>query len=269
MTNFLEKNRYYWNELVAIHSASSYYDIEGFRQGKSSLLAVEKEELGDIAGKSLLHLQCHIGLDTLSLVRDKKVKAVGVDFSDTAINFSQRLADELKIPASFICSEISSLPKMLDEKFDIIFSSYGVLMWLNDIEEWARIINNFLKIGGFFYLVDEHPFASVFSGDKNNNYLKLYAPYRSSKYPYVTDNKYSYIGEGKSLKQQVQYKWGHSFSEIINVFINEGLKLEFIHEFHKSFYNMLPGMEKKADGWWYLKENSESLPLMFSFKVTK
>ncbi|MFX1317456.1 MAG: class I SAM-dependent methyltransferase, partial [Promethearchaeota archaeon] len=143
-----------------INVKSDWYDLEGFLEGKSSLLPIEIKELGDVKGKSLLHLQCHFGMDTLSWAR-KGAIVTGVDFSDKAIELAKELSNELNITARFIQANIYDIPNIIKEKFDIVFTSYGVLCWLPDLVKWAKVINFCLKPGGTFYIIDGHPFGAL------------------------------------------------------------------------------------------------------------
>ncbi len=136
MSDYLDTNQQLWNAWTALHEASDFYDLPGFKAGKSSLRPIERAELTDVAGRSLLHLQCHFGLDTLSWAR-KGAIVTGVDFSDQSIALAQSLSTELDIPASFVCSDVEHLPDVLSRQFEIVFSSYGVLPWLRDLRRWA------------------------------------------------------------------------------------------------------------------------------------
>lgn len=268
--SFLESNQAYWDELTEVHCTSPYsaYNIAEFKQGKTTLYPTELRELGNVSGKKLLHLQCHLGLDSLSLVR-LGAKVTGVDFSLKAISQARSLSDELAIPATFIHSSISELQYVLNEKFDIVFTSYGVLVWLEDLVTWAKTISHFLKPKGLFYIVDEHPFACVFSGAKDVVGLKPEYPYQNNGVPYITNNMYSYAEDKTKLSNQVQYKWPHSMSEIINCLIQEKLQINYLHEYNFCFYEILSGMKQDADGWWKLVNNERSIPLMFSLMATK
>ncbi|HEV8573328.1 MAG TPA: class I SAM-dependent methyltransferase [Dehalococcoidia bacterium] len=135
MDQYFETNRRHWDELVAIHGRSDYYDVAGFKAGKSSLHSLEREELGDVRGKSLLHLQCHFGLDTLSWAREGAT-VTGVDFSEPAIDAARALAKDCGIKSRFIVSDIYGLPERLDEQFDVVFTSYGVTLWLPEMARW-------------------------------------------------------------------------------------------------------------------------------------
>jgi 2-polyprenyl-3-methyl-5-hydroxy-6-metoxy-1,4-benzoquinol methylase len=151
MDEYLRANQKLWNEWTDEHEKSPFYDLEGFRTGRERLKSIELEEVGDVRGKKLLHLQCHFGLDTLAWARHGAV-VTGVDLSDQSIALAQSLSRELDIPANFVCSDILTLADVLDDQFDIVFTSYGVLHWLRDLRRWARVIAHFLKPGGFSIL---------------------------------------------------------------------------------------------------------------------
>src|SRR6476661_801270 len=129
----LEENRLLWDELVPVHAASDFYDLAAFREGGSTLRPIEIRELGDVNGKRLLHLQCHFGMDSISWAR-RGANVVGVDFSPAAINLASELAREERVAAEFICSDLYDLPDKLDGRFDVVFTSYGVLTWLPDLD---------------------------------------------------------------------------------------------------------------------------------------
>jgi len=156
LADYYDTNKARWNELVGLHAKSEEYDLEGFIAGRNSLHRVELDILGDIAGKSLLHLQCHFGLDTLSWAR-LGAKVTGVDFSESAIELARQIAARIGVDAEFICSNVYDLPEVHEGEYDIVFTSVGVLCWLQDIRGWGRIIARYLKPGGVFLLVESHP----------------------------------------------------------------------------------------------------------------
>ena len=176
MDDYLKANRENWNERTPIHARSEFYDVEGFKAGRSTLTSIELEEVGEVAGRSLLHLQCHFGLDTMSWAR-LGAKVTGVDFSDQAIALARSLSKETGIEADFVLSDIYELPDVLDEQYDIVFTSFGVLNWLPDLKKWAQVIARFLKPGGTFYIVEFHPFADVFDEESDAVELRLHYPY--------------------------------------------------------------------------------------------
>ena len=153
-----------WNRKTIEHFRSDFYDVKKFRETKSSLNNIELEEIGDVKGKSLLHLQCHFGLDTLSWA-NLGAQVTGVDFSEESIEKARQLSSELDLTADFICCNIYDLRNHLSRKFDLIFTSYGVIGWLPDLDEWATLIADFLKQGGIFYLVEFHPFIWIYDSE--------------------------------------------------------------------------------------------------------
>jgi len=261
--NYFEANKNLWNKRVTVHQKSKLYDVEGFKKGKTSLQNIELEELGDVKGKSLLHLQCHFGLDSLSWAR-LGAKVTGVDFSDEAINLAKSLNDELNLQAKFICSNIYDIEKHLDEKFDIIFTSYGTIGWLNNLNEWGRLISKYLKPGGIFYIVEFHNVLWMF----DDEFKKLKYSYFYKEEPIAEEIEGTYADRDAKIKQ-VEYGWNHPLSEVINSLISNGLKLEFLHEFPYSVYNVFPNTVKGKDGWWRLKGLENIIPMMFSIKVRK
>ena len=266
---YFKANREHWNEVTPIHEKSGFYDVQGFRAGKSSLTPIELEEIGDMEGKSLLHLQCDFGLDTLSWAR-LGAQVTGVDFSDKAIALAISLGDELDIEARFILSNVYDLAESLAEKFDIVFTSYGVLTWLPDLERWAQVIAHFLKPGGTFYMVELRPFATVFSDEEGVADLKVNHPYFHSSKPakYEPDGTGTYADRSATVTTTT-FELSHSLGDVLNSLISAGLRIELLHEFPYCIEQLLPLMERGKDGWWRLSERSDSIPLMFSIKAIK
>jgi SAM-dependent methyltransferase len=266
MDKYLKNNKEVWNEAVPIHARSAFYDVTGFKAGKSTMMMPwEFEEVGDVKGKSLLHLQCHFGMDTLTWGR-RGAKVTGVDFSDVAIKTAQSLSKEIGIKAEFICSDIYELPKALKKKFDIVYTSGGVLCWLPDLEKWGKIIAHFLKRGGFFYIMEGHPFMNVFNNSKNMTRLEAEWPYFHHPEPTYWEPEGDYA-DPTNISSKGSYEWTHSLGEIINSLIQAGLKIEFLHEHTAIFFKQFPFMIKGEDGYWHLE--GDKLPLTFSLKATK
>src|SRR5690606_1984872 len=164
---FFEDNKTSWNQRATVHVKTDFYGVKEFKEGKSSLKFVELEALGDVKGKSLLHLQCHFGQDTLSWEREGAI-ATGVDCSGEAIRQAKSLRDELGLKAEFIESNIYDLKETLDKKFDIVFTSYGTIGWLPDLDKWGEIVAHFTKPGGIFYIVEFHPYMWTLDDDMEN-----------------------------------------------------------------------------------------------------
>jgi SAM-dependent methyltransferase len=268
MSEFEQADQSRWNQLAPIHARSAFYDVAGFKAGRSSLQSIEREELGEVAGKSLLHLQCHFGMDTLSWAR-LGARVTGVDYAENAIELARELSRETGLAAEFVCASIYDLPERLSGTFDIVFTSYGVLCWLPDLTAWGQVIAHFLKPGGVFYIVDGHPFANIFYNEKDATGLQVAYPYfhRDTPEAYACDG--SYATDPDVELHYTDYEWSHSLSDILNALLEAGLRIEFVHEFPYCFYQSHPFMVQGADGWWRLPEHQESVPLVFSLKATK
>ena len=267
MNEFEKVNRVLWDDWTPIHARSAFYDLAGFKAGKTSLRSIELMEVGDVSGNSLLHLQCHFGLDTLSWAR-RGAQVTGVDFSGRAIDLARSLSRETGLEARFICSDLYGLPDVLSDQFDIVFTSYGVLAWLADLTAWSRIIGRFLRPGGTFYIVEDHPFAQVFDNTGEAEDLQIAYPYFHSPEPLMLEEHGSYAEPGADI-HAVSYQWDHTLGEIVNSLIGAGLTIEFLHEFPYSSYAKVPFMEQDADGWWWLKVRRSAIPLTFSLKARR
>jgi SAM-dependent methyltransferase len=236
MDEFLENNRSLWNGWTRLHKPSRFYDVESFRAGRSTLKPLELEEVGDVTGKTLLHLQCHFGLDTLSWARRGAARVAGADFSEEAINFARSLATELELPARFVRSNVYDLPAALEDRFDIVYTSYGVLSWLPELDPWAAVVAHFLKPGGFFYIAEYHPF--VFMLGEDNRTFEY--PYFHTPEPIKLHATGSYAEPNAPGFSHTEYNWSHSLADVVNAVIRAGLRLEFLHEFPRQPSDLFP-----------------------------
>ena len=265
MDEQLESNKHLWNTLTPAHLASDFYDVEGFRAGRNQLLPIEVSEVGDVRGKSLLHLQCHFGLDTLSWARLGAL-VTGVDFSDRAIEIARSLAAESVLEAQFICSDIYALKGVLDREFDIVFTSYGVLCWLPDLEEWARIISHYLKPGGIFYIAEFHPLIYIFKRRSDAAELFISRSYFSRAEPERFQGGCDYASDLKH--DLISYEWQYSLGKIISSLIGVGLRVQFLHEHPESPCSWFPAM-KKDPGHRIWRIKGDPIPLTFSIRAIK
>jgi len=266
MDEFLKANQKLWNKWTEEHEKSPFYNVEGFKAGQERLHSIELEEVGDVHDKTLLHLQCHFGLDTLAWARHGAI-ATGVDLSNESIALARSLSSELNIPATFVCSDVLTLRDILQGQFDIVFTSYGILHWLRDLNHWAQVIAHFLKPGGFFYIVEDHPFMRVFTSDPEQG-VKVDNPYFFSEEPYKAETAGSYATNFEGEKR-TYYMWDHSLGEVINSLIGAGLRIEFLHEFPVALRAKFPTMVEGEDGYWRFVREHNMIPLLFSLKATK
>lgn len=233
--NYLDKNRQSWNSRVDYHVKSDFYDLEGFLKGNTSLNEIELNLLGDVRGLSILHLQCHFGQDTISLAR-LGAKVTGVDLSNKSIEIARDLANQTHVDATFICSDIYELPGVLDKQYDMVFTSYGTIGWLPDLDKWAKIITGFLKPGGRFVFADFHPTAWMF--DENFEIIK-YDYFNTG--PIVEIENGTYADKDAPITHEY-ITWNHSVSEILNNLIGKGLQIQSLHEYDYSPYNVFTDM---------------------------
>lgn len=267
MDDYLQANQRRWDRLAGAHVHSPFYDLEGFKAGKESLRAIEVAELGDVTGKTMLHLQCHFGLDTLAWAR-RGAMVTGADFSGEAIALAKALSEELQIPAQFYQSDISSLPDVLVSEFDIVFTSYGVLHGLPELERWAEVIAHFLKPNGTFYIVEDHPFFRVFRAGPDGE-LRPERSYFHSQVPQRIEADGSYAAD-ETGELELYYVWDHSLGDVINSLVAAGLTVEFLHEFPYAARAKFPTMEQGEDGWWRLPPGQQgSIPFLFSLQARK
>jgi SAM-dependent methyltransferase len=271
MDEMLRSNRDLWDAWTKIHVGSAFYDVESFRNGARPIRIAdyERDEVGSVEGRTLLHLQCHFGLDTLSWAR-LGATVTGVDFSDEAIAAARSLAAELTIPATFVRSDIYALPEVLDEQFDIVYTSSGVLGWLPDIAGWGRVAARFVRPGGFLYLTEIHPVAQAFESEGvEPGELRLAYPYWSHDEPLRFEVKGSYADREAPTEGLVEYGWDHSLGEIVTAISEAGLRIEFLHEFDFVRWPV-DYLVEGADGRYRLPAGSKgNLPLFFSLKATK
>lgn len=268
MDEYLRSNQALWDQKTRAHVNTEFYDVAGFKAGKTSLNPIELDEIaGEVGGKDLLHLQCHFGLDTLSLAR-LGARATGVDFSGEAIRQARALNDELGMDCSFVQSDIGSLPVHLSGQFDIVYTTYGVLAWLPDLKRWAEVISHFLRPGGVFFIAEIHPFGYVFDDEIEEPVLTARYPYYFDPEPLVFAPEGTYADPDAPIDHPVQYEWSHSMGEILNVLIGAGLRIEYLHEFDYTVYQKFPFLERRGN-LFCLPEGMPRLPLLFSLRATK
>jgi len=267
MEGYLETNKKRWDQLALEHKDSPFYDLEGFKAGKERLRSIELEELGDVRGKSMLHLQCHFGLDTMAWAR-RGARATGVDFSSRAIDLAREISSDLDIPAEFICSDIYRLPEVLSKTFDIVFTSYGVLHGLPDIRRWGEVVARYTRPGGIFYIVEDHPMFRTFRPIPGNAF-RAERKYFHSTTPQRIQSQGSYATGDKGTAGE-SFIWDHSLADILNALIEAGLQIAFLHEFPYAARAKFPFMEQGEDGWWRLPaEQHGIIPFLFSLKANK
>lgn len=259
---YIEINRDAWNQRAALHVDSAFYDMPAFLQGKNSLNDIELSLLGDVSGKKILHLQCHFGQDSLSLARMGAV-VTGVDLSDKAIALAEGLAKQTSLQARFICSDLFALPGLLNEEFDIVFTSYGTIGWLPDIGKWASIVHRYLKPGGRFIMAEFHPVVWMFDNDFQT---VAYKYFHAS--PIIETEQGSYANKDADV-QLTSMTWNHGLAEVINSLLGTGLRLMQFHEYDYSPYNCFNHCVEAEPGKYRISHLSDKIPMVFAIEAIK
>jgi len=260
--NYIEINRKAWNAKTPYHVNSEFYKMEPFMQGKYTLNTIETDLLGEISGKSILHLQCHFGQDTISLAR-MGANVTGIDLSDAAILKATQLSNDMGVPARFICCDIYDLVNHLNEKFDIVFTSYGTIGWLPDTERWAAVISTFLKPGGKFVFAEFHPLVWMF----DNALEKISYSYFKDG-PIIEIEKGTYADNSAPIEIET-VSWNHSLSEVFNSLISNGMEINLFNEYDYSPYNCFEGMEEYKPGQYRFAAHGNKIPVVYSILATK
>ena len=257
-----QTNRETWNNKTSIHYESKFYDRHAFAKAKNSLNSYELAALTDVQGKSLLHLQCHFGQDSLSWAA-KGAQVTAVDISDKAIDLAKKLSQELEIPATFICCNVLDTSEYVTDCFDYIFTSYGTIGWLPDLKPWAAMIAERLKKGGAFYMVEFHPIGWMY--EYINGKPELSYHYDRSEAIYE-EYQGTYADQQASIISK-EYGWNHSLSSVLQALIDAGLQISNFAEHDGSPYQIFPDMKQESDGLYYLKE--QKYPLIFELMAKK
>lgn len=260
--NYIEINRQSWNNRTDTHLKSEFYDLDGFMNGKTSLNEIELNLLGNLQGKTILHLQCHFGQDTISLSR-LGAEVTGVDLADKAIESAKQIAKEANSTANFICCDIYDLPNHLDKQFDIVFTSYGTIGWLPDLNKWAEVVAKFLKPNGQFVFVEFHPVVWMF----DDSFQKIGYRYFNSGAIVETESG-TYADRTAEINQQY-VMWNHGLSEVINSLIKNGLEIKALDEFDYSPYNCFQNTIEFTTKKFRIEHLENKIPMVYSIVATK
>lgn len=254
--DYLQVNRTAWDARTAVHVESTFYDVPGFLSGQTSLREIELRELPDVSGKTLLHLQCHFGLDSLSWAR-LGANVTGVDLSPAAIEQARALSNKTGIAATFVCEDVYTFGESTTARYDVVFTSYGTVCWLPDIERWARAVANCLESGGVFYMAEFHPVVDLVTGYS----------YFHQEHPDVEDE--STYTENSGSDVTTVAVWSHPLGTVITALIAAGIQIVHVHEFPFSPYDCFTGLVERDPGRFRLDHGGQDVPLVYSIKGIK
>jgi len=259
-------NRRWWNEVTPVHVGSEFYGVDRFLAGHNKLGNIEREALGDVSGKRLLHLQCHFGMDTLCWAR-LGAEVVGVDFSEEAVKAARDLAQKagLSDRARFHEADVLEVGRVEDGNYDLIFTSFGTIVWLSDLTKWGATIAANLAKGGFFYFLDSHPTYMMFDESSSEprrayNYFHDAEPIEDeANRPDYADESYLVRSESRSFQWPLQ--------DIFGVLEAQGLTVFEVREYPFSAWRAFPDMREGTDGYWHREQATYNLPILLGFKA--
>ncbi len=258
-------NRAAWDERVGIHLGSAFYDNDSFRAGRSSLRSFELDEVGSVSGKSLVHLQCHFGQDTLSWAR-LGAEVTGLDFSGDGVLAAQQLALEIGVPGEFVQADVyDAVAALGGRQFDIVYTGLGALVWLPEMARWAAVVAALLKPGGFLYLAEFHPVADVFEHDSLLAVHDYFTKPEGSRF----ESSGSYTDWDAATTANVNYEWTHPVASVVTALLGAGLRLEMLHEHDHTLFERWPLVERHDDGTYWLPAGMPRLPLMYSLRARR
>lgn len=260
---YFEANKALWNTKARLHLEGTFYNIPAFKAGKTTMNKIELDEMPDLRDKEVLHLQCHFGQDSISMAR-AGAKVTAIDFSDEALEIARNFSNELNVPVNFIESNVLTIDEVLDQKFDIVFSSYGVICWFGALDIWAKQIYDHLKPNGIFQLVEFHP--TLWMVDFPTQ--KIAYNYFGDGKPYEEINTETY-GNKEVKMHEKEYFWVHSLGQVMQALTNAGLKINSFNEYDYSPYECFERMEKRAEGEFIYKINDILLPMIYSLQCIK
>jgi 2-polyprenyl-3-methyl-5-hydroxy-6-metoxy-1,4-benzoquinol methylase len=262
LPDYIAVNKQTWNQKTAVHLKADFYDVPGFLAGKSSLHSIELDLLGDLNHKKVLHLQCHFGQDSLSLAR-LGAEVTGVDFSDKAIEQAQSFAQKLQLDATFVCCDLYDAPHHINEKFDVVFTSYGTIGWLPDLDQWAEVVAHFLKPNGLFVMADFHPVVWMY----DNDFKEVFYSYFNVEPIFETETG-TYAEREATIETQT-ISWNHPISELLNALIKKGIEIKTFNEYDYSPFPCFNETEEFEKGKFRIKTFENKIPIVYAIAGNK
>ena len=274
--DYIQTNRANWDERVDIHlrDDEGFYRVEAFLNGEDVRPDIDRKEMHEFSGIDVLHLQCHFGLDTLSVARQAK-SVVGVDFSPKAIAAACDLAKRVGLAdrAEFVLSDLYATPMQVNRQFDLVFSTWGTTTWLPDIWRWGEVFAGFVKPGGRAYFADLHPTIAILD-EAGGSLVPRFSWRTPSDQPEVFEEDITYTGVHSKLENKKTVEWTHPVSDHLNALLNQGLQLEYLHEHEVipwKLFQCLEGVSNRASGavYYRMPKGSVQIPLSFSMMLSR
>ncbi len=258
-------NQAWWDERAPLHVAGDFYDIEAFkRAGASTLQAFEIDELGDVAGLDLVHLQCHFGLDSLSWAR-RGARVTGLDFSPNAITAAAELASQIEVDAAFVASDVHDAVEALGERqFDVVYTGHGALCWLPDLERWAGVVARLLRAGGRLYLAEFHPLVDALGEEEPVFEIDYFTGPAGFKW-----NGPGSYATSEPTEFDDNWEWIHPLGEVVSALAGAGLRIDKLTEREETFFPRFPFLVENPGKIYRMPAGRPRIPLSYSLLATK
>jgi 2-polyprenyl-3-methyl-5-hydroxy-6-metoxy-1,4-benzoquinol methylase len=257
-------NLAWWQEAAPLHAGSGLYDLEGLRSGRDGMRPHEVAEIGEVSGRDLVHLQCHIGTDTVAWAR-RGARTVGLDFSSNAIEVAGRLAADCGVDIEFVCADVYDAPEALGHRrFDTVYTGIGALNWLADLRGWARVVEQLLRPGGALYLSEIHPVVLGLSEDGRTPTGDVL----DAGHLVNTTSGGTYAVPDAAMVNRVTFEWVHGTGEVLTAVLGAGLSVEQFGEQHYTNAPW-PWTVRGDDGFFRLPDGWPRYPLTYSLRARK
>ena len=266
-------NQANWDARVPIHAGPTGYRIDRLVDDPAALsdvVAFDRRYLGDLTGVELVHLQCHLGTDTISLAK-LGASITGLDFSGPALEVARGLAARCGIDARYVEGNVYDAVELLGQRYDMVYTGVGAINWLPDIARWAETVAGLLKPGGRFHITEGHPMAMIFSDEATQDNMAIEFPYFDGTPGMRWDDAATYGGDGE-VASPVSYEWAHNVGAIVQALIDAGLTIDRFDEHPVIAWEFLPWMPESTEyeGWYRLPEPLDtSIPLSFTIQAHK
>lgn len=267
MSTYLDANLANWDERADIHigDQTGTYDIPRFLAGEDVLFPVEAREIGEVSGLDVLHLQCHIGLDTLCLAR-RGARVTGLDFSRNALGHAASLAAQAGLEARFVLGDVYEAPDKVGGRFDLVYTTWGTICWLPDIRRWGATVAAMLRPGGRLYFADAHPMIQPLE-EVGGQLVPTFGYRTPTGAPLAFAANQTYTGDTRQFLNTENFEWIHPVSAILMALIDNGLAIERVAEHEALPWQMFPMMVKGEDRMWRLPPGHPRLPLSLSLQA--
>lgn len=258
-----------WDTRTSVHVASDFYDLDGLRAGAERLAPFEYDELGPLEGRDLVHLQCHIGTDTVCLARSG-ARAVGVDVSAESVASARAIAADCGVDVRYEEANVYDAVDVAGrERFDVVYTGKGSLVWLPDLDRWARVVADLLRPGGLLHLVEFHPLLGSLADEQPDEGLAVAYDYLGGRGADRQDFAYTYTDGDALTENTVTYQWAHGIDEVVNAVIAAGLRIVSLVEHDVLPWPRFPGMTDAGNDWWRLPEGKPRVPLLYSLRAVR